>query len=166
MAKRRTTIALLSIVIVTAVLFIGIYGFSGKLTLPADVEQAMSHLPDKLDYNIHVKKILSDKCFSCHGPDSKKQEADLRLDIAEAAYSKITENGLKAIKPGNIAKSEVANRILSADADYRMPTPESHLALTAAEKAIILKWIDQGQPTNRTGRFVVASKDATAPGNQ
>src|SRR5690349_12255709 len=101
MAKRRTTIALWSLLILTAVLFIGIYGFSGKLTYPADVEQAMNNLPEKLDYNIHVKKILSDKCFSCHGPDSKKQKAELRLDIAEAAYSKITESGLRAIKPGN-----------------------------------------------------------------
>lgn len=158
MAARRTTIVLSGLLLVLAALFTGIYGFSGKLALPADVEQAMNSIPDKLDYNIHVKKILSDKCFSCHGPDSKKQKADLRLDLSDAAYGKVTESGLKAIAPGNIAKSEVANRILSSEADYMMPTPASHLTLTATEKATILKWIEQGATYKPHWAFVAPEK--------
>ncbi|MGN6492837.1 MAG: DUF1553 domain-containing protein [Agriterribacter sp.] len=158
MTARRTRIFLLGLLLLLAVLFTGIFGFSGKLTLPADVEQAMNSIPDKLDYNIHVKKILSDKCFSCHGPDSKKQKAGLRLDLSEAAYNKVTESGLKAITPGNIAKSEVASRILSSDAEYRMPTPESHLTLTATEKATILKWIEQGATYKPHWAFVAPEK--------
>ncbi|MBX3238345.1 MAG: DUF1553 domain-containing protein [Chitinophagaceae bacterium] len=144
MVTKRIRVVLLGTVLLAAILFIGIYGFTGKLSLPANVQQAMDALPEELDYNIHVKKILSDKCFSCHGPDSKKQKGDLRLDVAEVAYAKVTESGRKAIRPGNIAGSEVANRILSDDPEYRMPTPSSHLALTAEEKAVILKWIAQG----------------------
>ncbi len=120
------------------------YALSTRMSIPPDVKQAMDQLPDKLDYNLHVKRILSDKCFSCHGPDEKKQQGDLRLDEAAAAYNKKAESGRKAIKPGNIALSEVANRILSTEADYIMPTPDSHLSLSAEEKAIILKWIKQG----------------------
>ena len=55
--------------------------------LPKEVAEAYASLPEEIDYNVHVKKILSDKCFSCHGPDAKKQKADLRLDIASFAYS-------------------------------------------------------------------------------
>ncbi len=112
--------------------------------LPKDVAEAYAALPEEIDYNVHVKKILSDKCFSCHGPDMKKQKADLRLDIASFAYSKVTESGLKAIAPGSLSKSELVKRILSEDADYVMPSPESHLELSAYEKAQTLP-----HPANR-----------------
>ena len=115
-----------------------------RIALPSDVEVAMANKPDKVDYNIDVKPILSDKCFACHGPDAKKQKADLRLDIAAIAYHKISDNGLKAINPGSLSKSEIIHRILSTDPDYQMPTPESHLSLTAQEKAILVRWVKQG----------------------
>ena len=40
----------------------------------------------KVDFNFHVKPILSDKCFACHGPDVKKRQADFRLDTEEGAF--------------------------------------------------------------------------------
>jgi hypothetical protein len=67
----------------------------GDIELPKDVAEVYENLPEEVDYNLHVKSILSDKCFSCHGPDMKKQKADLRLDIASFAYSQVTESGLK-----------------------------------------------------------------------
>ncbi|CCH54286.1 protein of unknown function DUF1549 [Fibrisoma limi BUZ 3] len=113
--------------------------------LPAEVAAAYEKLPAQLDYNLHVKPILSDKCFACHGPDKAKQKAGLRLDVAQAAYGPLPENpGKVAIKPGNWAKSEVVLRVLSSDPDYLMPTPASHLTLTATEKATLLKWIKDG----------------------
>lgn len=141
--KLNRTVGLGAIVFLLLV-GLGNCSLSGSLDLPADVAEAMLQLPDELDYNIHVKKVLSDKCFSCHGPDAAKQQADLRLDLASAAYEKTTQSGLKAIKAGNISKSEVAHRILSTAPDYKMPTPASHLTLSATEKAILIKWIDDG----------------------
>ena len=38
---------------------------------------------DQISYNFHIRPILSDKCFACHGPDANKREADLRLDTEE-----------------------------------------------------------------------------------
>lgn len=122
--------------------------------LPADVNEAFVSLPEEIDYNVHVKKILSDKCFSCHGPDAKKQKADLRLDIASFAYSKLTESGLKAIVPGSLSKSELVKRILSDDADYVMPSQESHLELSAYEKAVLVKWVKQGAEYKKHWAFV------------
>jgi len=115
------------------------------LKLPADVAAAYQKLPTALDYNQHVKPVLSDKCFACHGPDQAKQKAGLRLDLAKAAYGPLPESpGKVAIRPGNPAKSEVVHRILSGDPTYRMPTPESHLTLSAEEKAVLIKWIEDG----------------------
>lgn len=39
-------------------------------------------LPDVVDFNYHVKPILSDKCFACHGPDKNALKADLRWNIS------------------------------------------------------------------------------------
>ena len=116
----------------------------GSLELPADVQEQYAALPEEIDFNRDVKRILSDKCFACHGPDAKKQKADLRLDIASFAYDKVTESGRKAIRPGSLSGSDLVHRILSADPELRMPTPESHLELTAYEKAVLVKWIEQG----------------------
>lgn len=135
---------LLAVALALVIFLIAQLGVGGKLNIPADVQTAMTALPGDLDYNIHVKKILSDKCFSCHGPDAAKQKGDLRLDIADAAYDKEAESGRVAIKPGSLSRSEVAHRILSDDKEYTMPTPASHLTLTIEEKAVLLKWIDQG----------------------
>ncbi|MCE6987802.1 DUF1553 domain-containing protein [Dyadobacter sp. CY323] len=113
--------------------------------LPEEVEVAMRELPEKLDYNQHVKPVLSDKCFACHGPDKAKQKAGLRLDLAESAFVKQSkESGRNAIDPGDLADSEFFHRIISSDPEYMMPTPESHLTLSAREKAILIKWIQDG----------------------
>jgi hypothetical protein len=146
--------------------FIGLYFLPGKTEetrLPEDVRVAYQKLPKALDYNIHVKPILSDKCFACHGPDKAKQKAGLRLDIAEHAYAPLPENNSKvAITPGNLEKSEVFHRILSDDPTYKMPTPKSHLTLSAHEKAVIVKWIEDGAVYNPHWAFVRPEKIGNA----
>ena len=129
----------------------GLFGASVWLTAchssinePADVVAAAGKLPEKVDYNLHIKPILSDRCFACHGPDKAKQQAGLRLDTPEGAYEALTKSGHTAIVPGNLAKSELAHRIVSTDPDVMMPTPKSNLSLNADEKAMLLRWIEQG----------------------
>lgn len=100
-------------------------------------------LPRIVDYNFHIRPILSDRCFACHGFDEKARKADLRLDEAEAAYS-LLDNGRQVIAPGKTKKSEVWHRIHSDDPELVMPPPESNLTLTQYEKALLTKWIDQG----------------------
>src|ERR1700712_2446710 len=92
--------------------------------LPKDVALAYKELPSTLDYNIHVKPVLADKCFSCHGPDKAKQKAGLRLDRDSSAFAELPENpGKFAIKPGSLDGSEFFHRIISADPEYMMPEP-------------------------------------------
>ena len=49
--------------------------------IPEEMVHEKSKLPDNIDYNFHVKPILSDKCFACHGPDAGNRKANLRLDF-------------------------------------------------------------------------------------
>lgn len=113
--------------------------------LPPEVQMAMDLLPERIDFNRQVKPLLADRCYVCHGPDIGKREAGLRLDVAEYAYAELPENpGRRAIVPGSLRRSELVARILSTDPDYRMPAEESHLVLTARDKAVLLKWIRQG----------------------
>jgi hypothetical protein len=100
-------------------------------------------LPDRVDFALHVKPILSDRCFKCHGPDAAAQKSDLRLDLESQAFARLA-SGKTAIVPGSPRRSELVHRILSEDPGLVMPTPESHLTLTDYEKALIIRWIDQG----------------------
>lgn len=98
-----------------------------------------------VSYNFDIRPILSDKCYACHGPDAKKREAGLRLDMAESAYAKLKDGKGVAIFPGKPEQSELYKRIISVDPDYQMPTPESHLGLlNESEVGLVKKWIEQG----------------------
>ena len=46
-------------------------------------------LPDKIDFNFHVRPILSDRCYKCHGPDENARKANLRLDLEKEAFALI-----------------------------------------------------------------------------
>lgn len=147
---------------------ISISGFAkpkGNLTLPIDVALAMRTLPSALDFNIDVKPILSDKCFACHGPDKAKQKAGLRLDQAENAYATLPESpGKFAIVRGDISNSELVHRILSKDPTYVMPVPKSHLELSAKEKAVLVKWIQNGAEYKPHWAFVKPVKKEVPSG--
>ncbi|MDR6804497.1 hypothetical protein J2Y45_001765 [Dyadobacter sp. BE34] len=109
---------------------------------------------EAVSYNFDIRPILSDKCFACHGPDSKKREAGLRLDLAESAYAKLKDGKGVAIFPGKPEQSEVYRRITSADPSYQMPTPESHLGLlNENEIGLVKKWIEEGAKYERHWAF-------------
>ncbi|MDP6558123.1 MAG: DUF1553 domain-containing protein [Pirellulaceae bacterium] len=98
-----------------------------------------------VNFNRDVRPILSDRCFQCHGPAENDREADLRLDQAngpEGAYRTLDES--RAIKPGSIEDSALWYRITTEDDDVMPPPDSSKQPLTADEKAIIKRWIEEG----------------------
>ncbi len=100
---------------------------------------------DAVSYNFHIRPILSDKCFACHGPDANKREGGLRLDEESSAHAKLKDGKGFRLVPGNPEQSEVFKRITSADPDYQMPTPDSHLGLlNENEVSLVKRWIEQG----------------------
>ncbi len=98
---------------------------------------------ESLQFNRDIRPILSDACFRCHGFDSQKREADLRLDQADAATA-LLPSGNRALVPGALDESALYQRIVSTDPDSVMPPPSAHRQLTDAEKETIRKWIEQG----------------------
>jgi len=108
------------------------------LTVPALAVDAGS-----IDFNRDIRPILSDNCFACHGPDKAHRKADLRLDTKEGALAAITD-GVWAVKPGDLDKSEVYKRIITTEADDLMPPRKSGKTLTAAQKDLIKRWIEEG----------------------
>jgi len=103
----------------------------------------LSDIPEKVDFNFHIKPILVQKCYLCHGPDPSSREADLRLDIFEGATAKL-EGGHAAIVPGKPGKSELLKRIGHTDPEMRMPPAEMNQELTAREIALLRQWIADG----------------------
>ncbi len=99
---------------------------------------------DAIEFNRDIRPILSDNCFACHGFDPKTRKAKLRLDTREGATA--DRDGTRPISPGDLAKSEVWQRIISNDEDSVMPPPKSHKSLTDKQKQTIKKWIEQGAP--------------------
>ena len=97
----------------------------------------------KLDFNRDVRPILSDRCFSCHGPDNEDRHAGLRLDLRDAAIGPL-DSGLTAVVPGDPAKSEIIARITSTDPDVVMPPPRLNKPITPAEADILKRWITEG----------------------
>ena len=113
---------------------------SGKVEFSPEIE---AQLPEQIDFNYHIKPILSDRCFACHGPDKAAIEAGLSLSDENSAYSKL-ESGYYAIVPEKTGKSEVYHRITSEDPEVVMPPPESNLTLSELEVATLTRWIEQG----------------------
>lgn len=113
----------------------------------------------KVDFNFHVKPILSDKCFACHGPDEKKRQAEFRLDTEEGAFKALkSDSNHFAIVKGNPESSFMIKRIFSEDPLFRMPPVESNLVLTESEKKTLKKWIEQGAEYKRHWAFLPPAK--------
>jgi len=99
-------------------------------------------LPDQVDFNYHIRPILSNSCYVCHGPDISTREADLRLDTYAGATAQ--RSGGPAIIPGSARRSLLIQRITAEDPKNQMPPPEMNKVLTEYEIALLSKWIDQG----------------------
>ncbi len=110
-------------------------------------------MADDISYNRDVRPILSNHCFTCHGPDSATREAGLRLDLRDSAL-KEADSGEHAIIAGNVIASEVIRRVTSPDDDIRMPPPDGPAALSEKQVAILKAWIQQGAEYQQHWAFV------------
>ena len=116
-------------------------------------EKGRKAVPSKIDFNRHIRPLLSKYCFSCHGRDDKHREAGLRLDLRDGATKKL-ESGEIAIVPGQTAKSELLKRIASKDASIRMPPPEIKRVVSKEEVELLKRWIKGGAKYARHWAFV------------
>ena len=108
---------------------------------------------ETVDFNRDVRPILSNHCFTCHGPDATTREAGLRLDEQESAIG-VLDSGKQAVVVGDVERSELIRRIRSHDADLRMPPEEGGKPLTPAQIEILETWIREGAEFQKHWAFV------------
>ncbi|MBK1832713.1 PSD1 and planctomycete cytochrome C domain-containing protein [Roseibacillus ishigakijimensis] len=105
---------------------------------------------ERISYNQHIRPILSENCFHCHGPDPATREADIALHEPEFAFAEM--DGIAPIVPGDAKASEVVARIL--DQHDPMPPKDSNRSLTFEEKELLQRWIDEGAEYEKHWAFV------------
>lgn len=107
-----------------------------------DVTVVSSPVTGPIDFNQDVQPILSEYCYSCHGPDPGSRKAKLRLDRAAEAFAQ-REHG-PAIVAGNPDASPLFQRMVTGDPKKVMPPPELHKQIKPEEIATVRRWIKEG----------------------
>ncbi len=120
---------------------------------------AGSDLP--VDFAREVRPILSQNCFTCHGPADDRRRRDLRLDTPEGFFADRPEFGGAVIVPGNAEESPLYQRITAEVEQDRMPFNRE--ALTDEEIETIRRWIDQGAERNSHWAFLAPQRPALPP---
>ena len=95
--------------------------------------------PDRTDFQRDVLPIFENHCFQCH--DGRKQTAGLRLDVRSKAMQG-GDSGDPAIVPKISEQSEIILRVMTDDADAKMPPEGKGQPLSPEEIAIVRNWID------------------------
>lgn len=145
-------------------LALGIFIFMGLLFFGTSCKSddnsggIATQLPTKVDFNYHIKPILSDRCFSCHGPDKNVREAELQLDTRKGGLEQVLSSGHFAFVPGNPNKSEAFQRMISTDPELQMPPPDFQRSLSPYQIALIAKWIEQGAEYKPHWAFIPPTK--------
>src|SRR3989441_751589 len=95
-------------------------------------------------FNRDIRPILSERCFTCHGPDKANRKTNMHFDTEEGAFTPLASGGL-AIVRGDPSKSMMVQRISSDNEAFRMPPAYFGLPkLPPREIELIRRWIEQG----------------------
>ena len=103
----------------------------------------------EVDFAREVLPVLSNKCFVCHGPDTKKKDL-LRLDSFEGATRDL--GGYHAIDVASLNDSEILARI--HDKEDPMPPEKAEKKLTEQERDLISRWVKGGGKYAKHWAFV------------
>lgn len=112
---------------------------------------------DSISYSRDIKKILSNNCFECHGPDSKARKKTPRLDSFEGATAE-TSGGTFPLVPGDPGASEIVALLTSDDPDSVMPPADSGKHVTPGDIELIRQWIAEGGEYEAHWSYVAPKK--------
>ncbi|MCU1260640.1 MAG: hypothetical protein JWO80_3525 [Bryobacterales bacterium] len=90
-----------------------------------------------VDFDRDIRPILSDNCYTCHGPDEQRRMANLRFDTKDGG-------AFRTLVPGDSGKSKLYQRISATSKAQRMPPPGATTTLNEKQIELIKQWIDQG----------------------
>ena len=115
-----------------------------------------------IDFNRDIRPILSEHCYTCHGPDEGKRKAGLRLDVKEEAF-KALKSGRRAVVAGDAKASSLVERVESKDPDEVMPPPQGGKPLAPAQVAVLRRWVESGAEWSAHWSFVPPARPALPP---
>lgn len=95
-----------------------------------------------VEFNRDIRALLSDRCFSCHGPDASSRKIKLRLDSEAGITADL--GGRRAVVPGALDKSELIKRITTDNKGLRMPPAYSGFKLSEREIELLKTWVSEG----------------------
>lgn len=98
---------------------------------------------DRVRFDRDIRPILSENCFTCHGPDEHERKAKLRLDVKDGGIY-ADRKGVIAVVPGKPEESELFFLLTTDDKEEIMPPPKSEKTLSSEQIALVKKWIEQG----------------------
>ena len=122
-----------------------------KILIMSQVHSAQG---EQVDFARKILPILSNKCFACHGPDSKKP-SQLRLDSFAAAIA--DRDGVRAINTDKLQESEILFRI--HDKEDPMPPDDAEKQLTEEERTLLSQWVKGGGQYAEHWAFVLPKKE-------
>ncbi|MDB6028075.1 MAG: hypothetical protein JWM68_4298, partial [Verrucomicrobiales bacterium] len=114
---------------------------AGSLALAHNAFSA-EPLPKVAEFNRDIRPLLSDNCFTCHGPDKNRRKAKLRLDTQSGLFDEI--DGKHPVVRGKTEESEIIRRITSKDPEEQMPPSTSQKTLNSQQIALLKRWVQQG----------------------
>ena len=112
-------------------------------TFVAAADQAEPGAVPPIDFDRDIRPILSNTCFTCHGPDAGKRVIDLRFDVESSLFAERDE---PVIVRGQPDASSLIQRITSADPDLKMPPIDQKQQLSPEQIELLKRWIAQGAP--------------------
>ncbi len=112
------------------------------LSVTVNQAESTSGGASSINFQEHVRPILADTCYACHGPDGNARQADLRLDTREGAFA--DRDGYQVIVPGSAAESRLYQRMSHSRAIARMPPPGAERFPSPEQIETIRLWIEQG----------------------
>ena len=156
--KKNIFYFIIPLICVLMIKFINTSTQSEEITISNSSDLVLTNsVPENIDFNFHIKPIISDKCFACHGPDEKERAANLRLDTEKGLYQLTEDLSSYVINKENPEKSELLRRIFHDNKSISMPPPESNLILTDHEKSILEKWVMQGAKWKKHWAYIKPS---------
>ncbi len=124
----------------------------------AGFHEALAAPVPAVDFDRQIRPILSDNCFTCHGPDDKQRMMGLRFDTKEGAFAKPG-----VVTPGDSAHSKMYLRISNPNPAMRMPPAYSGRKLSTEQIELIRNWIDSGAKWETHWAFVPPQRPALPP---
>ncbi|MCH2203721.1 MAG: DUF1553 domain-containing protein [Fuerstiella sp.] len=134
---------------VLLLVFLTVIGTARASSQPADTVEFFEN---------HVRPILADHCYDCHG--EVEASGKLRLDL-KSGWERGGEAG-PAIVPGDPSSSLLVRAVSWRDQDLKMPPEEAGGKLSDKDIAVLTEWIRNGAVDPRTGEDILTDIDANS----